>query len=390
MQYQQNSKTRSQIITIDTMDQLKEKLLELENIIAIEEVDKKSQINLFQNYKKELSLFFKQLDMMMQSNLNFNEALELIAQTNTNKFIAELIRLIQNGISRNDPIDEVLQKYQKQIGVIPIVFLKLGLEHGTIKQAIHSITILLEKEITLKKDLLEKLRYPLFLLLCVIGTFLLIFIYVVPNFEFIFRSLGDNLPTSTQALLFTKELLTNYYYWIIGIVLFCGIVGFIIKKSFSQIIDKFVIQYIPYISKIIFEYQMYKLFLSLSMLVASKYQFQTAIVNCIDATTNSYIKTILSQINQGIKNGEDIATMFSKYSFCDSLVIKLLYTAQNTAQYEVVLYDITNYYLESFENNLKKAIAFIEPFMILLIGIIVLWIILAVMVPIWQLGAVGL
>ena len=125
-------------------------------------------------------------------------------------------------------------------------------------------------------------------------------------------------------------------------------------------------------------------------MVQSKYQFQSAIVSSIETTTNLYLKEVIKHIGKGIKNGEEIAKLFNSYSLFNTMVIKFLYTAQNTGKYELILLDITNFYEEDFNERLKKLTTTIEPLIIAIIALMVLWLILAIMVPIWELSAIGL
>ncbi len=387
--YQQNSKIITDIIDTDGSN-LDKKLQQFQNIIKIKSLEDKKRKNYFQNKKQEIYLFFKQLHLMLESHLNFHEALDLILQTNKNKYIQNIINIIQKSTTQNYPIEIALHEYTKDIGILPIAFLKQGIENGTIKDSIASIVLLLQKEITIKKNLLQTVRYPTLLLFSLVISLLMIFIYVVPNFEFIFQSLGDNLPFATELLLGVNTLTQNY--WYLGIFLFIVIffIFIFLKYRYKIYFDRLSVRAFPIVSKVILEYQLYKLFLALYIVVHSKYKFQTAVTNSIQTITNLYLKNIIEQIAQRIKNGEEIADAFSKYKLFDQMVIKLLYTAQSTSNYETVLLDITNYYQESFEQRLEKLGDVIEPFIIFIIAIVVLWLILAIMVPIWQMGAVGL
>lgn len=390
IKYQQKGKIFIKTLQLKSVSNLEKKLEEFENIIEIRQLGKKDKKLFLKNQKQELYLFFKQLHMMLGSHLHFNEALILIAQSNKNDTIKEIIKIIQQASTQNYPLDTALSKYQNMIGAMPILFLKQGLQNGTIKESIESITHLMEKEIAMKKSLLQKLRYPFFLILSLIISLGMIFIYVVPNFEFIFHSLGDELPTATKFLLLINYTLQNYWHYAIAVMGSLFFLLWILLHKYKLYFDRLVLKAFPFISKVVLEYQIYKLFLALYVVVHSKYRFQNAIETSIQTITNLYLKQILEQIEGRIKNGESIADAFSKFSLFDPIVIKLLYTAENTSQYETILLDITNYYQQSFEERLQKLSELIEPAIIFIIALVVLWLILAIMVPIWKMGAVGL
>jgi len=385
--YQKDNKIISKILDIPQYSSLDEELSKFENIINLKEHWRRVDYKLFQNRKKELFLFFKQLNLMLQSHLSFNEALELILETNLDKEIKTIILILQNAVIQDYPIDVALSEYQNIIGKMPIMFLKQGIENGTMKSSLESIVTLLEQEIQINSKLSEKLRYPFFLVLSLIASLSIIFIYVVPSFEFIFNSLKDALPLSTKALLLVNKLLISYWHIAVLLVIsFTMIILFILKKH-KFYFDRLIF-YLPVIGRVISSYQLYKLFLSLVISIESKYQFQIAIDNSIGTITNLYLQDILKKIQTGIKSGENIADLFSRYLVFDQMVVKLLYTAENTGKYEIVLKDITNYYKESFELKLKKLTSVLEPLIISIIALVVLWLILAIMVPIWQLSSI--
>jgi len=208
--YQENSTIKSKVVHIEHMADLEDQLNQFDNIIKIKKHTKENKRSFLRNRKKEMLFFFKQLDLMLQSHMSFNEALELILETNLDSETKNLILALQNAVIQNYPIDTALNNYKKYIGETPLSFLKQGLENGTIKSSVHSIVVLLEKELEVVTSLSEKLRYPLFLILSLFTSVSIIFIYVVPSFEFIFSSLGETLPLSTKVLLSVNQFFTNY------------------------------------------------------------------------------------------------------------------------------------------------------------------------------------
>jgi len=216
----------------------------------------------------------------------------------------------------------------------------------------------------------------------------MIFIYVVPNFEFVFQMLGDDIPFATKSLLFIRDMFENYFLLLLVVVLSIPILCFSIYKRYRYFFDKQLILNIPIFSRVIQDYYFYRLFLSISIIVKSKYQFQVAILNSKNIVQNKYVQNSMNNILSNIKNGASIAQSFEDTKLFDNLAIKLLYTAQHTNQYELILHDITSFYKQRFQDSLKNFSTLIEPVMVLLISLVVLWLILAIMLPVWNMGAV--
>jgi len=103
---------------------------------------------------------------------------------------------------------------------------------------------------------------------------------------------------------------------------------------------------------------------------------------------NLYVQDMMEKVLINIKNGMSVSEAFGKSKLFDNLTMKLLHTADNTNRYEDILSDIALQYKKRFQKSLKNFSSTIEPLLILIIALIVLWLILAIMLPIWNLSAV--
>lgn len=389
IKYQENDKVKTKIVDVDSQNSIYELEEMPKNIIDIKRADIfKKDFLFFKNSKKEIYELFKQLSIMLNSNLTLNQAVELLIKTNKNQVLKDILNSIELSIKTAQPIDIALEKYKKILGTTVILFLKLGIENGNIKESIASLVEILKEDIESSSKFKEVLRYPLILVISLMISIALIFIYVVPSFEFVFSYLKDDMPLSTTVLLFVKDIFENYLFLIIGFVLATPFVVIKVYNKFRFTFDKILIRNLKIISRVVQDYYYYRLFLSISIIVKSKYQFQLAIANSKDIVKNQYVQMAMKNILINIKNGSSIANAFEQSDIFDELTIKLLYTAEHTNQYELILHDIATYYKNRFNDSLKKFASFIEPVIVLVISLLVLWLILAVMVPIWQLGSV--
>ena len=387
--YQANRQIFKKVLQANSVDELYSHKNFPNNIIKIKELKQFDLGELFaKNSQKNVYEFFSQLNIMLGANLTFSESIDLLLETKQEKKIEEILQVIKQSLSSSIPIDQALEKYTKYLGKTSILFLKLGFENSNIKDAINSLVEILEEDMKSSEKLSEVMRYPLILFISLFISIGMIFIYVLPNFEFVFSLLKDDVPLSTQVLLTLKDIVNQYWFFLI-IGIFVGALSVLLLiRKYRYIFDKIILLHIPIFSKMIQDYYFYRLFLSLSIIVQSKYQFQTAIINSKNIVSNLYVKEKIDEILRNIKNGMSISEAFVKTNIFDSLTIKLLYTADNTNKYESILQDITAQYKKRFHKSLQNFSSTIEPLLILIISLIVLWLILAIMLPIWDLGSV--
>lgn len=325
---------------------------------------------------------------MLNANLTLSQSIELMLKSKQEKNIQEILSLMKESVNSGKPIEKLLNKKIAFLGNSSILFLKLGIENGNIKESINSLVKLLSESKKSRDKLNDTMRYPIILIISLFVSIAMIFIYVLPNFEYIFKMLEGNLPLSTQILLSIKEFLNNYA--IILIIVFFGFIYsiYLLYVKFKYKFDKFFINNIPILSELIKSYLFFQLFLSISIIVKSKYQFQIAIEHSKYIIKNLYIQEMMKNILINIKNGNSIANSFEKSLLFDDLTIRLLYTAEQTNNYETILNNITTYYKQKFIKSIKLFSSILEPTIVLLISLVVLWLILSVMLPIWNLSSV--
>jgi general secretion pathway protein F len=217
---------------------------------------------------------------------------------------------------------------------------------------------------------------------------IIIFNFVIPKFEHIFIQFGSDLPLATKYLLNTKQFLDNYYIFIISsiVIIFFGLKYYYYK--YTKNIDKFLIINIPVLSSIYKDFLLYRFFLALNMLIQSNYQFQTALISVKSLTNNSFILYKIEQIINDIKNGINISDAFNNTKLFDNITIRLLYTAQKTNNMAIILDNITQVYKQNIDRRISHLSSAIGPIFIMLISILILWLIFALMLPIWDLSSV--
>jgi general secretion pathway protein F len=376
--YQKDGK--SKILKSDSLENLPD------NIIKIQKSRAFPTFQLRDNNKKSILNMFEQLNIMLNANITFNEAIELSLKNEQEKIVKKILTIMQSAITSGQPIDQALHDYKNILGETSLLFLKLGIQNGNIKQSINSLTQLLQEDMKIKTKFNDTLRYPKLLIGSLILSLCMVFIYVVPNFEYIFTMNQDQIPLSTKILLGINNLFENYLYMII-----IGVVGLIfllygVYRKFLFFFHKLLITKVPILSDVLKDYYFYRLFLLISIIVNSKYQFQVAIENSQNLISNLYVKKMIQTIISDIKNGRSISKAFEKTKLFDSLTIQLLFTAEHTASYETILDDITLYYKQKFQTSLKLFSSYIEPIIVLIIALVVLWLMLAIMTPIWNMS----
>lgn len=385
--YEKNHRLNTITIISNSFDELKYDINYPDNIIKIKEL---KPININKQFilkdDKEFLEFFYEMSTMLESKLPIKDVVEILLNTDFSNNIKNILLSIDNALKNGQPIYKALKVHQDYLGYLPILFFKLGERNSNLDQSINSLYKILYENFTIKEKLKKAISYPMILVVSLFISVATIFYFVIPKFQYIFIQLGDSLPFSTYLLLKFKSFLDDNYIFLTVFIVIFWLISTIIYKNYKYYFDKIFILHIPYFSNMYRYMVFYKLFLSISLIVKSKFQFQDAIISTKNISNNLYIKNNLENIIQDINNGMSISRSFEKTSLFDRVAIRLLLTAQKTNKMEKILDDIQKIYKKRLGQNIKIFTTFLEPTLIFIISTIILWLVLAIMTPVWELG----
>lgn len=384
--YQEKGVLKTKIIQTHNIE---DEVLPL-NILSQKEIQKKSKISLKKSVStNEIVALFNELNIMLQANILFNDAVEILYKNTKNKQLKEVLFSMLHALKNGKKLDIELEKYKSILGTLPLMFLKIAQENGNLKTIMGSLVWVLKSKQNSKELILNALRYPFILSVSLLFLTLFTFYFIVPKFEHLFLQYESNLPLATQWLLTFKSFLHNYLFYFlafIGIALLWIIMQYKNSKNFKYQIDRWMILRLPIISKVILYSNFQLFFLSISILLNDKYKFQTAFLNSEILIHNSYLKEKLKVINQQIQSGKPILFAFENSSLFDDLILRLISVGEQSNSLHLTINEVEKIYKKRVEESFKRFATYIEPIFFILISSFIIWLMLAIFMPIWNLS----
>ena len=386
IKYQEKGEIKS--ISIET-NNLESEILP-KNIIDIKKSSSffNSQIKLFNHIKdKDLKNIFYELSLMLQSNILLDEALGILIKNQKKKLLKEFLQTIQNSYINSVDIYKSLNKFK--INSLVKSFFQLTQDSGNSIENIKSLSIIINEDYEIKREFIKSMIYPIILFVTFFFSLLGIFKFVVPKFEFMFKQSSMDLPLATSVLFFVKDLFENYLYLLFGIVF---IISFLIIYSYKNIekfryfLDFILAKKIPFISTIYRLKIFYSYFVVVDILLTSKYEFNESISKAKVLLNNKYLLVRITQIENLLKNGKTIHFAFAQVKLFDDITLNLIRTGEVTNSLDITISEIKKIYKKRFDEKLKLFSQMIEPMFFLIITSLIVWIILAIFVPIWNMG----
>ena len=336
--------------------------------------------------KKEKILFFtNELAIMLKSGLTFTTAIEIILREERDKNFKEVLKKIHKNLIAGKSIFESFKNFDKIFGNTYLYMLKIGEVSGSITERLEDISKSLEFDLANQKKLGGILVYPIVVisLTLIIVTFLLTFI--LPNFIIIFEENQVELPLITRILLFISR---NFHYILLLIIVLILIILYINNNKLKRIQkDKWLLNMRLFgeLRKLSLSSDLYH---SFSILLS----VGIGIIESVDIlymnNNNYYIKENLLEVKKSLLAGNNIATALKKLNLYNERFSILITAGEESGYLSENLLQISKILKQDFEYKLKKLMSLLEPLVVVFLGLIVAFVVVAIYLPILSIGDV--
>ena len=383
----QNGNNKEEVI-VETKNLSNEKLPQ--NIIDICELKENFRIDFKRKKRindKKINLLFYELNLMLQANINISDALDILIKNKKDANIIEFLQIIKYCLSNGKPVTENLKRFH--INYIIISFLEISQDNGSLALNIKALSQLLIENQKIKKSFLKSISYPIILLFSFFISLISIFTFVIPKFKIIFLQSQGELPLATKILLQTEYFFANYIiYLFLSIASGIFFVTYLYKqnKNFNYFLHKIVVENLYLIKDIYLYMQFYRFFLLLDIMLKSNYEFHKALISSKILLKNKYLLDKISIIDSSLQNGEGINASFFKTQIFDDIVLNLINTGEISNSLCITIDEIKKIYKNRFYEKINLLTSLIQPIFLVIIMGLILWIVLAIFMPIWNMG----
>ncbi|EAJ8746240.1 general secretion pathway protein GspF [Campylobacter sp. BCW_4332] len=351
-------------------------------IIDIKEIQKSN----FQRLKDEnFILFFKELALLCEVGLSVQEAIRelyLMHSCKIMKKILDNLILAQN-------LNQAFENANFGLNRAELALIKTAEKTGKISEVFSQISKLREKSLETQKQLKKAFRYPTLVFLSIIGAFLFLMLFVVPNFKDLFENLGASLPFITHVMLEIYNFLDDYGIFCIFLFVIFIVMLILAYKNFHSFAFScdFLFLKIPLISRLIIYNQNYYFFMAFSLLLKNGISISKAFDLAIIGLENKFLIFQYKKLFSFIDSGLELSQVFKKIDIFDSLVFSMLSVAMKSGRLEVLSEEIAKYYQQKSENLMDRFLVFLEPMMTLFVALLVLFLALGIFLPMWELSS---
>ncbi|MDP3706032.1 MAG: type II secretion system F family protein [Legionellaceae bacterium] len=338
----------------------------------------------------DVSVFTRQLSAMMKTGLSFVQALELIASSQINPHMQQLMITLQSDIMSGLTCAEALRRHPKQFNALICNVVAAGEETGTLGLMLAEITLHLEQAERTKQRIKKTLAYPLAVTLIASFVTAGLLICVIPQFESLFRSFGADLPLATLCVIRSSRFIQAHWL-ILSSVLYLHIAAFRHahhhSSNFIRFLDKLLLS-TPMIGRIL----QHMIIARFASALAITYSAGLPLVDGLKwvalATSHTLYAEGILRSRAVISQGERLHTALRQSGLFPEFVIHMVSLGEEAGTMDQMLRHVANYYQDGVDHTIHTLSSVLEPLIMALLGVLIGGLMIAMYFPILKLGSI--
>ena len=347
-----------------------------------------TEFNFFNSLgSKDKLQFYEELHLLFSAGLDIDSTLDLmIKQSKDKSKVNNLLVQIRDNIVLGDGLSIAMKK-SKQFSDYEYYSIQIGEETGNLEPVLNELRSFYDQIIEQRKKLISALSYPCIVLFVAIGAVYFLLQFVVPLFEDVFKRFNGELPGVTKFIINLSEGMSNFVPIILIVTFSFSLILYLYRKEIivrhygSKIILK-----LPIIGELVRSVFMARLFTALHLLVRSRNPLNSSLSMVQKMIGFFPIEQALKEVELEVLAGKSLFESLEKHKIFDDQTITLIKVAEEVGQLEIVLGKLCNNVTKDVNHKMNTLGSLIEPILIIGVGSIVAFILIAMYLPLFQLS----
>jgi len=336
--------------------------------------------------RPDLINFCIHMEQMTRVGVPILESLKDLRDSLDNPRFREVLSALTSSIEGGKTLSQAMEEFPRVFDEIFISLVRAGEYSGELSVVLKDLTESLKWQDELAAQTKKVLMYPAFVGVVVLGVLFFLMIYLVPQMVSFIQSMGEEIPMHTQALIFVSDIFVNYWYLILGIpVVSVTLLNYLarVRPGVRYMLDSIKLRLWvvgPILKKIILG--------RFANYFALLYSSGVTVLSCIqiseNITGNRVITKALKEVGQQIEDGNTISESFEKAGIFPPLVLRMFKVGERTGGLDEALLNISYFYNRDVKDSVDKLQSMIEPAMTVVLGLILGWVMMSVLGPIYD------
>lgn len=359
--------------------------------ISVEEkVMGSKEITLFQSKKiklKDISLFCKQMSVMLESGIPLNNAVDILEQQATSKNLKSSLKIVSKSLKEGSQLSKAMIDQEGMFPDLLIRMVQAGEKTGKLDEVLEKMSEHYNKELKTSRQIRGAMIYPAVLAFLAVAAVLALLYIVIPSFSGIFEQSGMAMPLPTRIVLAASNFVRSYWYILFGVT---GILVFLFLRYRSTEVGRYQLDrlklWLPVIKGPMQKIVTARFASTLAILTSAGIPLVEAIESAAATTNNAVVIEKMKIANEGLQKGERLTGMITATGLFPPMMLSMVKIGEESGSLESMLVKTSDYYEEELETAIKQLLSLLEPAMIIVMGVIIGGIVASVMLPMFELA----
>lgn len=341
--------------------------------------------------RKDILVFTQELHTLVRSGFPLDRSLSVLGELAESPMLCNVIQDVLKEVKGGKSFSEALSKYPEIFPKVYANMVKAGEAGGMLEEVLGRLVMFMETSENLRSYIVGALIYPVLLSVVGIASVTILTLFVVPRFATIFKDMGVPLPLPMEILKGLSDFVTSY--WWLVIIFIALISGYLRRFRASAegrlLWDRSLLK-LPLVGKVLRKVEVARFSRTLGTLLHGGVPLLQAMTIVRDIVSNQGIATMIEPIRNGIKKGEGIAQPMKQSGVFPPLAMHLIEVGEESGKLDSMLIQVADVYDTEVRNGVKNLIAFFEPALILVMGIIIGTIVVSMLLAIFSINDIPL
>ena len=335
-------------------------------------------------------MFTQQLSSLLTAGLPLVQCLEALQDQTPDPVFAIIIREVRIDISAGNSFSSAVKKFPRAFNTLFISMVEAGEASGALSEILAKVATYFEASVKLSKKVKSAMVYPIAVIGLAIILVNVLLIFVIPVFAAMFADFGAKLPAPTQVLIDTSNFL-RHYFWLVAIVVY-GIY-YVVKRYFSTPVGRAhkdrVVMRAPVFGALIHKITLARFCRTYATLIRSGVPILRTLEIVAAASNRVQIEKACDDIAKHVSQGGQVSEVLAADAFFPPMVRHMIKAGESTGNVDGMMGKVADFYDTEAEAITAALTSLIEPILIVFLGVVVGGIVMAMFLPIFQLGAVA-
>lgn len=338
----------------------------------------------------DITFFTRQMATMVKSGVPLVQAFDIVSDGVDNQKLKNVIHDVRDSVSSGNDFAAALRKYPQYFDDLTCNLIESGEQAGTLQTMLEKVAVYKEKTEALKSKIKKAMTYPAITLLVAFGVTLILLIKVVPSFEDMFSSFGAELPAPTQFVVNLSEWVQQYYLYIIALFIIAGVIFVQALRRSNEFRDRFEAFSLgtPVFGDLIRKAAIARYARVLSTTFAAGVPLVDALQSVAGAVGNSVYRRAVLDIRDEVAAGQQMHLSMRSAKVFPNMVVQMASIGEESGALDDMLAKAADYYEDEVDSAVDNLTSMIEPAIMIFLGVVIGGLIVAMYLPIFQLGNV--